>query len=64
MAVALSSSLAFMLPSGTPPNALVFSTNYLETKDMVKAGLVVKIIGIIIFPIVMYFIARPLSPLF
>ena len=64
MAVSLSSSLAFMLPSGTPPNALVFSTNYLETKDMVKAGLLVKIIGIIIFPIVMYFIARPLSPLF
>ncbi len=64
MAVALSSSLAFMLPSGTPPNALVFGTNYLETKDMVKAGLVVKIIGIILFPIVMFLIAQPLSPLF
>ena len=64
MAVALSSSLAFMLPSGTPPNALVFGTNYVETKDMVKAGLVVKIIGIILFPIVMFLIAQPLSPLF
>ncbi len=64
MAVALSSSLAFMLPSGTPPNALVFGTNYLETKDMVKAGLVVKIIGIILFPIVMFLISKPLSPLF
>lgn len=64
MAVALSSSLAFMLPSGTPPNALVFGTDYLETKDMVKAGLVVKLIGIVLFPIVMFLIARPLSPLF
>lgn len=64
MAVSLSSSLAFMLPSGTPPNALVFGSNYLETKDMVKAGLVVKIIGIVLFPIVMFLIARPLSPLF
>ena len=64
MAVALSSSLAFMLPSGTPPNALVFGTEYLETKDMVKAGLVVKLIGIVLFPIVMFLIARPLSPLF
>ena len=64
MAVALSASLAFMLPSGTPPNALVFGTNYLEMKDMIKAGLMVKIIGIILFPIVMFLIARPLSPLF
>ena len=64
MAVALSASLAFMLPSGTPPNALVFGTNYLEMKDMIKAGLVVKIIGIILFPIVMFLIAQPLSPLF
>lgn len=64
MAVALSSSLAFMLPLGTPPNALVFGTEYLETKDMVKAGFVVKIIGIVLFPIVMFLIARPLSPLF
>ena len=64
MAVSLSASLAFMLPSGTPPNALVFGTNYLETKDMVKAGLVVKIIGIILFPIVMFFISKPLTPLF
>ena len=64
MAVALSSSLAFMLPSGTPPNALIFGTGYVETKDMIKAGLVVKIIGIILFPIVMFLISRPLSPLF
>lgn len=64
MAVTLSASLAFMLPSGTPPNAIVFGTNYLETKDMVKAGFVVKLIGIILFPIVMFLIAKPISPLF
>ena len=64
MAVALSSSLAFMLPSGTPPNALIFGTGMVEVKDMVKAGFVVKVIGIILFPIVMFLIAKPLSPLF
>ncbi len=64
MAVTLSASLAFMLPTGTPPNALIFSSGMIEVKDLMKGGLVVKVIGIIVFPIVMYFIARPLSPLF
>lgn len=36
--VALTSSMAFMLPISTPPNAAVFSSEYLTIDDMIKAG--------------------------
>lgn len=38
IAVPLAASCAFMMPSGTPPNALVFSAGYLRVHQMVKAG--------------------------
>ncbi|XP_060703888.1 Na(+)/citrate cotransporter-like isoform X2 [Hemiscyllium ocellatum] len=42
----LSSSLAFMLPVATPSNAIVFSYGHLRVFDMVKAGLMLNIIGV------------------
>lgn len=44
--VALTSSCAFMLPISTPPNAAVFSSDYLEMDDMVKAGFWMNIIAL------------------
>jgi sodium-dependent dicarboxylate transporter 2/3/5 len=49
-AVALGVSLAFMMPSGTPPNALVFTSGHLRVRDMVRAGLALNVacVGVIV----------------
>lgn len=46
--VALSASIGFMFPVATPPNAIVFSSGYIQMKDMVRAGALLNIISILI----------------
>ena len=43
--VAICCSLAMTLPISTPPNAIAASTGMIQTKDMVKVGLILGIIG-------------------
>jgi sodium-dependent dicarboxylate transporter 2/3/5 len=42
----LGASLAFMLPVGTPPNAIVFSSGFIHVKQMVKYGFVLNVLAI------------------
>ena len=47
VAVALSSSLGFMLPVSTPPNAIVYASGYIPITKMIKTGVVIDVIGIL-----------------
>lgn len=45
IAAALGASYAFMLPVGTPPNAIVYATGRVPVRSMLRAGLVLNIIA-------------------
>ena len=43
--VGITTSLDFMLPVGTPPNAIAYSTGKVRMGEMIKAGLILDIVG-------------------
>ena len=43
--VTLAASFAFMFPVATPPNAIIFGTGRIRMQQMIRAGLVLNIIG-------------------
>ena len=46
--VALAASMAFMMPVATPPNAIVFSYERMELRDMVRAGFLLNLVAIVV----------------
>ena len=55
-AVALSASFGFMLPAGTPPNAIVYSSGYITVPQMVRAGIAVDLLGGLLVACLCYFL--------
>ena len=56
----IAASCAFMLPSGTGPNASVLSSGYLTIPQMAKVGLGLNLLVIICIVVLLYFITLPL----
>jgi sodium-dependent dicarboxylate transporter 2/3/5 len=52
----LSASMAFMLPAGTPPNAIIFGTKRVSIREMASTGIWLNLIGAVIITAVVYFI--------
>lgn len=50
----LSASCAFMLPVATPPNAIVFGSGEVRMADMIKAGIIMNLTGIILITALIY----------
>lgn len=48
---AASASCAFMLPIGTPPNAIVFSSGVLSMGDMARKGFLLNLIGVVLMTV-------------
>ena len=61
--VALSSSLGFMMPVSTPPNAIVYASGYVPITKMIKSGVIIDFVGIAIvtIPIVLYLVTAILG---
>ena len=57
--IAVPSGLAFILPMGTPPNAIAYSSGYYEIRDILLPGLILNLTSWIVF-IIMVFTYWPL----
>lgn len=57
--VALASSMAFMMPVATPPNAIVFGYEGLRMGDMIRAGVWLNLVATLAITGAMWLVARP-----
>lgn len=54
--LAISTSVAMILPISTPPNAIASSTGLVSTKDMAKVGIILGVVGLVLGYSVLIFI--------
>lgn len=60
VAATLAASCGFMMPAGTPPNAIVFGTGYLRITEMIRAGFVMNLLSILLITLGVYFLLEKL----
>lgn len=54
IAATISASCAFMLPVATPPNAIVYASGNVRLTDMVKAGLIMNLVGVVLVVVALF----------
>lgn len=57
LATTLAASCAFMLPVGTPPNAVAYATGLIPMSRMMRAGLWINLLFIVLIPLVVFTLA-------
>lgn len=55
--IALAASIGFMLPVATPPNALVMAHSAVKRSEMLKAGAILDVVGLIVAVAIGYLLA-------
>lgn len=55
----LAASFTFMMPGGTAPNAMVFASGRLTVAQLVRAGIGLKLIGIVVVITIFFLIGLP-----
>ena len=60
IACTLAASSAFMMPVGTPPNAIVFGTGLVRMPQMMKAGVWLNLAGILVITALSWLLIAPL----
>ncbi|RYD37850.1 MAG: SLC13/DASS family transporter, partial [Verrucomicrobiaceae bacterium] len=56
--VAMAASADFMLPVGTPPNAIAYGSGLVTLPEMMRAGFRVNILFAILIPLLMWTVGR------
>lgn len=53
---AMAANCAFMLPVGTPPNAIIFATNRISLRDMIRVGFIINVFVLILIILAAYYL--------
>ncbi|GAA1112844.1 SLC13 family permease [Nocardiopsis composta] len=53
----IAATMAFMLPVGTPPNAIVFGSGHVTIQQMMRGGLILNLVALVLIMALMYTIA-------